>query len=412
MKKNYRNRFILGAMMAFTILMVLVIGSVYAVSYVEMEQESSRFVAIRLSEEKQSNRLSFSQPFSWFLSFKGNKQRIYANFYDIRTDAQGVITSMEKRGMLEESDDSVQQLVHQVLQTGKAAGKSGIYKFGVKTLEDGAFHVILMDGTVQLRTLNNVLRTSALVGIVMLALLFIILLPVGNRVADSAVRGAEKQKQFITDAGHDLKTPVAIMRTNLDMLELLDGKSKWSHNIRSQVDRLEGLIKQLLMLSRLDEKQVSGEMECVDLQHMIQSEIEAYQEDLDQKNLHLTTELEENLVLRGDGDTLKQLMRLLMDNAVQYTPHDGSIAIEARREKKKICWRVLNTVDELPPMEPEKLLDRFTRGSTARTQTSGGSGIGLSAAKTIVELHKGSIHISYPDEKHFQVDMAFPHKAQ
>lgn len=179
-------------------------------------------------------------------------------FYEVETDADGKVVYCEMHGFADESDTDIQAEVDQILQSGHETGRLGAFKYGVMEKEYGGRRLILMNIAIQMQTLYSVLRSALLIGVLLSVLLLAILFPVSSKAADLIMRNTEHQKQFITDAGHELKTPVAVIRSNLDVMELLDGKTKWSGNIRDQVDRLEGLVKQLLLLARLDEKQWTG----------------------------------------------------------------------------------------------------------------------------------------------------------
>ncbi len=227
-------------------------------------------------------------------------------------------------------------------------------------------------------------------------------------VAKHFVRNAENQKQFITNAGHELKTPVAIMRSNLDMLELTGGKSNWSQNIRGQVDRMEHLMKQLVLLSRLDEKQTSAARKKLSFTDLVTEEIRVWKQSFEEKNIVLKEDVEGQLMVCGDMEALRQMIQMLLDNAVQYTPNDGTAYLSAKHEKNRIHLMIENSVESVPDVEPAKLLERFARGDTARTQKNGGTGIGLSAAKTVVEMHKGHIQVSYLDQCLFCVSVDLP----
>ena len=222
-------------------------------------------------------------------------------------------------------------------------------------------------------------------------------------MADIFVRNAEEQRRFITDAGHDLKTPVAIARANLDVLELREGKNKWTGNVRAQVDRMEHLVQDLIMMARLDEEkneEASGEIELTSLAEEIWEE---YQPSLRQKQIRGEAALEDTAPVRGAESLIRRIFCLLMDNAVQYTPENGEIRLSVTQGKKKARLVLANSVASLPTEKPEKLTERFVRGDSARTQKSGGSGIGLAAARRIAEKHHGKLSIDYPDEHTFRV---------
>lgn len=331
-----------------------------------------------------------------------------SSFYEITAQKDGTVVSSELRGFLEDTEGDIQEYVQRILDTGKEGGRLGSFKFALRENEDGTLHIILMNITIQLQTLFSVLRNALLIGAALLILLFLILLPVSARAAAMLVANAEKQKQFITDAGHELKTPVAVIRSNLDVMELLQEKNKWSTNIRSQVDRLESLVKQLLFLARLDEKQWTDKTEIIDFSKKLEDELAIYQETAAQKELTLQTEIRPGLRVLADHEAISQMIHALVDNAMQYTPAGGNVWIKADREKKMLRLDISNTVDSLPQIAPERLLDRFTRGDTARSRKTGGTGIGLSTAKSVADMCHGDITVSYLGSSMFQVAVHLP----
>ena len=174
------------------------------------------------------------------------------------------------------------------------------------------------------------------------------------------------------------------------------------------MDRLEGLVKQLLLLARLDEKQWSGKMTVFDFSRELMNEVAIYEETVSQKELTLQKDIVDGLRVRGEEESLRQLIHVLLDNAMQYTQPNGRVWINAAREKKSLHLEITNTVDALPQIEPERLLDRFTRGDTARSRKNGGTGIGLSTAKRVAELNQGEIKVSYINGNLFQVVVTLP----
>lgn len=191
-------------------------------------------------------------------------------------------------------------------------------------------------------------------------------------------------------------------------MELLQGKSNWSGNIRTQVERLDGLVKQLLLLARLDEKQWSGKTANIDFSQELNNEISIYDETVLQKELTLKTDVAPGLRIRAEEESVRQLLHVLLDNAMLYTPPDGSVWVSAAKEKKTLRLEITNTVDALPKIALERLLDRFTRGDTARSRKNGGTGIGLSTAKSVADLYHGDITVAYQGDSLFQVTVRLP----
>ncbi len=407
MKKYYRRRIIASAMVAFVILIGGIIGGIFLINCLHTEQNTDRILQNLLLQPEGEKRGRRENAFPPFLGYTSGQRAISTVFCEMELSPEGQLRSLRQHGFSGEESE-ILSLAEQILAGGKEKGKLGSCKYAVLKAEDGGIRLVLMDMSVQLQMLYGVLVSALVIGLVLSVLLFMILLPVSSRAADMILRGTEKQKRFITDAGHELKTPVAVIRSNLDVMELLNGKNKWSGNIRAQVERLEGLIRQLLLLARLDEKQWTGKTEKIDLSRMVRDEWDTYLEEAERKGQCVETQITEGIRVNGDHDALCQMLHALMDNAVQYTPDGGNIQLVLKREKRQACLTLKNTVEALPEIAPEELTGRFTRGDTARSRKTGGTGIGLSAAGSVAEMCRGTITVSFPGEKEFMAEVRLP----
>lgn len=407
MKRYYRSRIICGAMLAFLIVMAFAVAGIFYFSYRQIEQESTDFLQAMLSTGEERQSFSQAAPPPMF-GYTPNDRSVPSGFYDITMDGDGNVLTIEQRGIAEDAVVSVQQYVQQAAKSSKDSGKVGSYKFAMVHNEDGTVHMILLDISIQLQGLYHMMRSAAVVVAALMVLLFLILLPVSSKVADAFVRNGEAQKRFITDASHELKTPVAIIRANLDTMELLESKSKWSSNIRCQVDRLEKLIGQLLMMARLEECETGRQKSEIDLSCLIRSQWENYTPAMAQRKLVSSLNVQDGLILHGWEKPLEQMLALLMDNAVQYANEGGKLSLHAEARGRRILLRMENTVEHLPAQSPQMLTARFARGNTARTQSAGGAGIGLSAVERIVQMHGGQLTITYPDAQTFRVSVEMP----
>ena len=392
MIRALRRRFIFSAMAAFTILVLILVLGITLVSYIQMDARTEAFMQAVLEEPKPPTAgTQLPQP-------PAMRMRLMENpiaYYDVRIGPDGTISDISEKGIWEPDMDAVRSYAEQVIPSGEVNGSIGGYRFRLQTLGDGSARLIFMDTSPQVHMLWNVLQTTVLLSLGCLVLLFLILLPISTRVVRSYAQHIEKQKQFITNAGHEIKTPVAIMLSNLDAMELIQGENKWSRNIRSQTDRLTVLLQRLLFMSRIDEKSMVLPMQPLELNTLMEAELETYKPMLDERKLHLHRDFDQQICMKGNREYLQQMMHMLLDNAVQYTNAGGEIRITAERKRRRIRMLFENTVETLPDCSAEALFDRFYRGDSARTQSSGGYGIGLSAARTIAEMHQGSISAEY-----------------
>lgn len=408
MKRYFRIRIMLASLFSFLILFIVAVTGIFLFSYYRMEQETDEFIQDKLSV-KEEGRDSFVQNAPPMFGYAPGPRRYPSGFINLLLSADGTVQESTRFGITEEVDDNIRDQVTEAILAGTLSGKTGPYKYGANVNEDGSVHVILLDISIQLRQIYDTLKSAMLVVAGLLVLLVLILLPVSSRIADIFIRNTEQQRQFITDAGHDLKTPVAIIKANLDVLELSQGQNKWSGNIRSQANRLELLVQKLLMMAKLDESQGTMRNEPVCLSDALNRSWQEYLPAIQQKQIAGKLVIPDDIKVIGDSEMIGQMIRLLLDNAVQYTDTGGEISMTCTAEKHKVCLTICNSVSQLPEGKPEDLTERFVRGNTARTQKTGGSGIGLAAVKRIAALHHGKLMIDYPDERHFQIRVELPY---
>lgn len=249
--------------------------------------------------------------------------------------------------------------------------------------------IILLDNGMQISSFFTILFISVGAGIFGWLMMLLLVILLSRKTIAPVARSIEKQKQFVTNAGHEIKTPLAIILANTDAMELHNGENKWSKNIRAQTLRLSGLMQNLLMLAKMDESSTKLPMCEFDISTAAEDTVGAFIEPAALKGIMIEQNIKKGIRLNGNRDSIVQLMTVLLDNAVKYTESGGVIRAELYGSEKNITLSIANTCE--PIDHPEKLFDRFYRGDSARTQKNGGYGIGLSVAQAIAELHKGSI---------------------
>lgn len=205
----------------------------------------------------------------------------------------------------------------------------------------------------------------------------------------------EKQKQFITDANHELKTPLTLILSNLDIVEADVGKNEWLDDIRSESERMGLLINQMVTLCRMDESDTPLALADVDLSGVVDDTVSEFEALAADRKKKLTASVEPGVHYRGDEALLRRLAAILLDNAVKYFDAGGEIRVSLRCRHHPV-FTVENTYAEVDRLELDRLFDRFYRADKARTFT-GSFGIGLSIAQSIAKKHKGSV-IAYKKE--------------
>ena len=405
MVKQLQKKFILAAMLAVSILLVVLISGINIFNYLtsvsenekltetlsdsfeastmwngEMLSQSQQEIPPKDNDRKGDN--FFGKPYKNSVK----SARYAAVAFDssgniIRTDISHISSITQ-----EEAESAAANLCGLADGTGSYNGY--LYRLTASKHAGGRI-LILLDNSEQVSSFFSVLIISVGAGVFcwVLMLLFIILL--SRKAIAPVARSIEKQKQFVTNAGHEIKTPLAIILANTDALELHNGESKWSKNIRAQTLRLSGLMQNLLMLAKMDESAAKLPMCRFDLSTAVKDTAEAFVEPAALKGVLIDIDIKRDIFVNGNRDSLIQLITVLMDNAVKYTESGGEITAELSCTDRLAVLKIANTCDNVE--NPEKLFDRFYRGDSARTQKNGGYGIGLSVAMAIAQLHKGSI---------------------
>lgn len=219
----------------------------------------------------------------------------------------------------------------------------------------------------------------------------------------------EKQKRFITDAGHEIKTPLAIISANTDLLEMDVGENEAIDEIRTQTKRLSVLTKDLVTLARLEETAHTPTMIDFPLSEVVKETAAPFTALAEAGGKRLALHIEPMLTLHGDSASISRLVSLLLDNALKYSPVSDTIRLALSKQGKSILLTVSNrSALPITEKEAEKVFDRFYRGDPSRGGEIGGHGIGLSIAKALVASHNGRITAKVTDHDLFSVTAAFP----
>ena len=259
------------------------------------------------------------------------------------------------------------------------------------TTVDGNIMYIFLDCKRDLSSFRSFLLISILVTVVGLTLVFLLSYILSRIVLKPVFESYEKQKRFITDASHELKTPVAIIKANTEVIEMENGESEWTHSITKQANRLTSLTEKMVLLSRMDEGDFNKDFVNVNISDLFGEICESYEPIAVKMNKKYAVNIEEGIVIKGDEGNLTQMMSLLMDNAFKYSDEEGNINVSLAMSGRNKVLKVRNTVDNISEGSHDELFERFYRRDKSRNSKTGGSGIGLSVVQAIAESHKGTI---------------------
>lgn len=263
--------------------------------------------------------------------------------------------------------------------------------------------IIFLDCRQDLDNFRTFALTSAAVSTLGLVAVFILVLIFSKIVFRPVEESYQKQKQFITDASHEIKTPLTIIDANTEVMEMESGENQWTKSTRNQIERLTALTQQLITLSRLDENENQVEKTLFSLSDAVYDSVQPFQTLANLQEKQIQMDLEENICFSGDEKSIRQMIGLLLENAVKYSKEKDRIYVSLKQKGKKIFFEVSNKAEGLTQGNYDVLFERFYRMDSSRNSETGGMGIGLSVAKAIVTSHKGKITAFSEDGEKFKV---------
>lgn len=282
-------------------------------------------------------------------------------------------------------------MAERAVSEGKSVGYIDEYRYRIAKNSEGKNAVIFLDCSEEFEQQRVTTCILAAISVAFSFLITLIFAIFSTRVLKPFEENASKQRQFITDASHELKTPLSIIAANAEVLEYKGGSNEWLSNITGQVSHMGDLINDMLALSKMEEFDGETPIEPVDLSDVVNETVSSFSEVLKQKNINLQMNVEPDIVLNGNRKQLNMLVSVLVENASKYITDSGTLKVSLNRSGKYTVFRIFNTAKIEEGFNLKYLFDRFYRPDSSRTSATGGQGIGLSIAKKITELHNGSI---------------------
>lgn len=384
MIKRLKIRFITLAVSALFLLLLLTVGGMNIINYTETVRDADELLTMVTQGRG------------------GPQPPVDTRYFSVLTDSNGEPIAEDTRGIV----DSRTALSY--VQRAKGA-RGFVDQFRFVRIKEGAdTRIAFLDCGRELSSFYSFLRISVTMSVIALAAVAAILIFLSERIIMPIAESYRKQKRFITDAGHEIKTPLTIINANIDLLEMEQGENEYISDIRGQTARLTALVSDLVYLARMEEAENTLTKLDIPVSDIVQETVLPFRARALTEGKELVTDIQPMLSMKGDHKAICQLISILTDNAFKYSPRGGRVSITFKKLKGVITLEVYNTVSgEVDSDVLPHVFDRFYRADSSRNSKTGGHGIGLSVAQAIVAAHGGRIRARTADRHSFTVTVDF-----
>ena len=405
-----RRKFILAAMGAVTAVLVLIMAGINIVNYVHVCRSADTRLAyitsgvqvgsVRVGEDGGDPTAKDARDHDPGKYFEGmTPESPFDTRYFTVTFEDGRVCEVNTARIAAIGAKRARAYAAELYNKGRTGGFIGNYRFAVGS-EDGLTTYVFVDCSRELSNFHSFLGASVGISLIGWVGVLVLVVVFSGAVIRPVVESYDKQKRFITDASHEIKTPLAVIDADVEVQEIENGETEWTQSIHEQVARLTALTERLVFLARMDEGAAGFSMTPIDLAACVREAAEPFTSVAVSRGKRLSMSIAEDVRVRADAAGVSQVVELLLDNATRYAS-DGSVieltlrpAVHGQAE-----LAVSNAVDELPAGDLDRLFDRFYRADASRNSATGGSGVGLSVVRAVAEAHGGTATVHGADHQ-------------
>lgn len=416
-----RRKLIAACMFSLATVLLVILGGVNLASYQKVVADADAVLAVLAAGDgrfpgraqsvpEQSGGELTSPPEEKHLGGRGfSPETPYeSRFFSVLLDSEGRVLQVDTGQIAAVDDEEAADAALAVLASGRTAGFEGDYRY-LRSEEEQGVRIIFLDCGRSLSGFRMTLLASVVLAAIGLGAVLVLLLVLSRRIVRPMAENQEKQRRFITDAGHELKTPLTIIGADVDLAEMDCGENQWLEDIRRQTRRLTGLTNDLIYLSRMEEEQPRLQYIPFPLSDVAEEMAGSFLAPAKSQGKELEVRIQPMLSFTGDEKAVRQLISLLLDNALKYSPAGGKLAFTLEKQGRNLVMTVFNTTAR--PVDRERLsclFDRFYRADEDRSTDTGGYGLGLAIARGIVTAHKGRIRAESADGASLAIQVTLP----
>ena len=401
MFKKSRRKIVAAIMSILALLWVGTLSVIYASSYFEMKQQNKQM--LQAHAQMYTLPQSFEQMMPPGRPIPGGDHGFkpgfdpespkfqLSTFYTVAVSYHGDVLVINNEPPTVYSDEDLKALAQDIIDSGESKGTQDNLAF-LKVDKGGYILVAFMDNTVINESAMTLFRYTLIFGVVALVLFFFLARFLAKKIVAPLEESYQKQRQFISDAGHELKTPVSVVSANAELLSRQIGDNQWLQNIQYENERMGLLVGQLLDLARTEN--VTPQMEYIDFSRLVAGEMLPFESVAFEKGFVLNCNITNGITVEGNSTQLKQLISILLDNAIRHSKPNGEVRLTLTKNHGIAEIFVINMGEEIPAEHRERIFERFYRVDTARNGEDKHYGLGLAIAKAIVDAHHGHIEVN------------------
>lgn len=323
-----------------------------------------------------------------------NKKYI-EGIYHIRIK-NNMVTNMQYG---EDVDETIEQYALDISKKNSknTSGIIGRYIYNVRKVGENTYDIIFMENENAIIRANSILLVSVILSILSIFSIYIIGKKISKTIVKPVEETFEKQKQFISDASHELKTPLAVIEANADVLENEVKSNKWIQYIQNEIESMNTLINELLTLTKIENIDNMRELKQINLSKELEIIVAMFESMAYEKEVIINSNIKENIETKANKEDIEHIVSTLLDNAIKHTKSKEQVIVELYREKNNIVIQIKNYGDLIPEDEREKIFERFYRIDKSRNRKEKRYGLGLAIAKSTVQKYNGKIEVLYKD---------------
>ena len=389
MFKQLQKSFVKSAMLSFTAVLLVVLVAVNLVNYRQTVDQVDRLGTMLVNNDgtfpdaPEGGMVPKEHPEHGMpkgMEFRKDDQM--ATRYAVVRVANDTVQSVDRTHLVSLDEAALKEVGLRIAQGTATKGWEGSLRYQVAKTDAGTM-VVLVDANRETQQVSRLMMVTGAVFILCLAVVYVLVRLVSKRAIRPFVENVERQQQFIANASHEIKTPLAVLSANTDLLAMMGTEAKFVDSNKRQIKRLNSLVEQMLILSRYDEGEAAMAKEEVDLVAVTKAIVEEILPVLNERGLQVEFTGEAQTIVTTNKSAMTELIRILLDNAMKYTVGEPVITVEAKRNQLAIG----NETEPMTKEQVSQIFDRFYRVDSSRNRTTGGSGLGLSIAQKIAETN-------------------------